>query len=130
MPSSKTNIRELEPCYLGKGCILRMFEDDSKSGSYEAKWSETTYDGAEGSDVLEVPVHWHAEHDEYVQVLEGRLTATINGKATILDSSKGLTTIPRYHTHGFKAFKGERVTAKEYTYPAGKYKELYVAILF
>ncbi|KAF2669456.1 hypothetical protein BT63DRAFT_413882 [Microthyrium microscopicum] len=95
-----------------------------QGGPYEAKWTETAYDGAEDSDVLEVPMHLHVEHDEYVQILEGRMTATINGKATILDPSKGRITIPRSDTHGFKVFKGEQMTAKEWSSPAGKYKEL------
>jgi mannose-6-phosphate isomerase-like protein (cupin superfamily) len=56
-------------------------------------------------------------------ILEGRMKATIDGKLSVLEPSDGLIIISRYQVHGFQAFKGERMILKEYTYPAGDYKE-------
>ena len=58
-----------------------------------------------------------------MQVVKGRVEFTANGKTVIGKAGDDVLTIPRMHTHSFKMFKGEATILKEYTTPAGDFKE-------
>lgn len=90
-------------------------------------WSETTYDGQPGSFCPNIPNHWHKYHDEYMEVLEGTVTFTIDGKKTTVHAGSGeVLFVPRMAVHGFTFVKGVKTVLKEYTNPVGDFKEAYV----
>lgn len=103
---------------------MRFMVDESKpADSIEHHWSQTTYDGQPGSWVIEIGDHWHKHHDEYMKVLEGRITFRLDGKEVVLTPADPPFHIARLRVHGFKFFEGERTTLKESTDPAGEFKE-------
>ena len=122
-----SQIQELEPAAkLAEGCFLRFFIDHSKpEDSIDHAWTEASYDGKADSDLLEVGAHWHKYHDEYMQVLEGRMSFTLEGKTTVLSAGDPALKLPRGHVHSAICFKGERTTVKERTDPAGDFKQLF-----
>jgi mannose-6-phosphate isomerase-like protein (cupin superfamily) len=97
--------------------------DESKpKDSVDYQWSEVTYDGKPDSWVPEIGAHWHKHHDEIMEVLEGRVEFTLDGKAVILKPGDDPITIPRWHTHSFRFFKGEPSVFSERTNPTGDFK--------
>jgi hypothetical protein len=73
--------------------------------------------------VPSIPAHWHKLHDEHMQVTKGRVEFTADGKTVIGNVGDDVLTIPRMHAHSFKMFKGEATVLKEFTTPAGDFKE-------
>lgn len=115
-----SQIEELVPLFLGKGSVMRTFIDHSKPD--EPSWVEVTHDGKEDSDVMTVPNHWHRDHDEIVEVLEGRMIFYLDGKEYVKSAGDPPLLIPRGHVHGFTTIKGEFVRATERTKTAGDFK--------
>ncbi len=110
---------------------MRFLIDHSKpEDSIDHAWNEATYDGKPDSDLLEAPGHWHKYHDEYMQVLEGRISFTLEGKTCVLSAGDPALKLPRGLVHSFKCFKGERATLKVCTDPAGDFKELFFRDFF
>ncbi|TVY53524.1 hypothetical protein LCER1_G006698 [Lachnellula cervina] len=126
-----SQIEELHPLVLGKGCSMRLFIDHSKPEDLpEHNWVETTYDGKEGSDVLAVPNHWHRDHDEIMEVLEGKIVFYLDGEEHLTSAGDPSIIIPRGHIHGFTAIKGTYVRFTERTVPTGTFKALFFQDLF
>ncbi|TVY31848.1 hypothetical protein LSUB1_G008296 [Lachnellula subtilissima] len=98
--------------------------------SPEHNWVETTYDGKEGSDVLAVPNHWHRDHDEIMEVLEGKMIFYLDGKEHPTSAGDPPITIPRGHIHGFTIIKGTYVRFIERTVPTGTFKALFFQDIF
>ncbi|PKX91394.1 cupin domain-containing protein [Aspergillus novofumigatus IBT 16806] len=74
-----------------------------------------------------IPVHWHKHHDEYITVVEGRITATLDGKDMIVKAGDPPLIIPRlHHLHGFHGFPGESCVFEERNLPPGDWKVLKV----
>ncbi|KAF2490993.1 hypothetical protein BU16DRAFT_530568 [Lophium mytilinum] len=103
---------------------MKVMVDDSKpDGHIDRCWTETTYDGKPGSMKLEVPGHWHKYHDEYMEVLRGRMTLYLEGTGSVvLAAGDERLKIPRWHVHSFAAFEGEEAVLKELTDPSGEFK--------
>ena len=100
--------------------------DKSKhTTSTEHRWTEVIYDALPDSWVPSVPAHWHKNHDEYVQVLTGRMELIVNGKSTIVKAGDPPIFIERLHVHASNFFKGEATTVKESTNPAGDFKAVF-----
>ncbi|MCJ1401130.1 hypothetical protein MMC11_004342 [Xylographa trunciseda] len=126
-----SQLEELMPIAMTKGSNMRIFIDHSKpEDSPEHNWVEVTYDGKEDSVVLAVPGHWHKEHDEIVEVLEGRMIFYLDGKELVTSAGDPPILIRRGHIHGFTVIKGERVRATERTVPAGTFKALFFQDMF
>lgn len=81
-------------------------------------------DNSPGSHVFHVPAHWHKHHSEYITVLEGRCTITLDGKPNVVCATDPNPTvyIPARHTHSMQGFEGERLVLQERADPAGRYK--------
>lgn len=73
--------------------------------------------------------HWHKYHDEYMEVLEGCIEFTLEGKVTMLRPGDAPLRIPRMQVHSFKFLKGVPTVFTEKTDPAGDFKERFFAIL-
>lgn len=93
--------------------------EDSK----DHHWAEVTYDGAPNSWVPEIGSHWHKNHDEYMEVLQGRIDFTLDGQTTTLTPGDPPLHIPKLHVHSFKFIKGVPTTFTEKTMPVGDFKE-------
>ncbi|KAG4443431.1 hypothetical protein IFR05_001110 [Cadophora sp. M221] len=97
-----SQIEELMPLVVGKGISMRLFVDHSKpEDSPEHNWVDTAYDGKDDSDILTIPSHWHREHDEIMEVLEGTMIFYLDGKKIIASAGDAPILIPRLHVHGF-----------------------------
>jgi hypothetical protein len=72
--------------------------------------------------VPEVGNHWHKYHDEWMEVVSGRVSFYHNGKWKTVTPESGAQFLPRRTTHGFKFFKGEATVARERTEPTGDFK--------
>lgn len=107
-----------------------MYDDTKPKDSIEHNWSEASYDGKPDSWVPEIGTHWHRYHDEYMQVIQGRVKFTLDGKEIVLNAGDTPTKIPRYVVHGFKFYEGEPATLKEYTDPVGSFKQEFFEDLF
>jgi len=119
------------PVVVGKGINMRIFLDNSKpDDSPEHNWVEAIYDGKEDSDVLTIPSHWHKDHDEIMEVLEGRMIFYLDGKELLTSAGDPPIHIRRRHIHGFTAIKGERVRFTERTKPAGTFKAYFFQDMF
>jgi len=100
-----------------------MLDDSMPEGHLDRQWTETTYDGKEGSAKLEVPGHWHKYHDEYMEILSGRMNFYLEGSGSVIVSAgDARLKIPRWHVHSFAAFPGEACVLKELTDPSGDFK--------
>lgn len=110
---------------------MKFMYDESKSkDTVGQNWSEVFYDGKPDSWVLEIGNHWHKYHAEYMEVTQGRVKFSLDGKEVVLDADSGPLLIPRYAVHGFKFFKGEPTILKEFTDPAGSFKQEFFEDLF
>ncbi|KAK6386917.1 hypothetical protein LTS17_000181 [Exophiala oligosperma] len=94
-------------------------DKEKADGSFEKYVMDTVYDGEEGSEVFEVPPHWHKYHDEYLTVLEGRIEANLEGKGkTVINAGDEAFFVPRWHVHSMKGFQGEKTVLRETAVPA------------
>uniref|UniRef100_A0A4E9DU38 Cupin type-2 domain-containing protein n=1 Tax=Gibberella zeae TaxID=5518 RepID=A0A4E9DU38_GIBZA len=100
---------------------------DQDSEKYSAV---CTYDGTLGGEPFFVPPHWHKYHDEHITVLEGRMTITLDGKATVATPETGTMFIPRWSVHSFRGFPGEKTVFEERNQPSGEYKALFFNDVF
>ncbi|KAH6718839.1 hypothetical protein BKA61DRAFT_712824 [Leptodontidium sp. MPI-SDFR-AT-0119] len=126
-----SQIEELMPLVIGKGISMRLFIDHSKpEDSPEHNWVDTAYDGKDDSDILTIPNHWHREHDEIMEVLEGTMIFYLDGKKIIASAGDAPLLIPRGHVHGFTVIKGQPVRFTERTQPAGSFKALFFQDMF
>ncbi|KAL5314151.1 hypothetical protein ACEPPN_018575 [Leptodophora sp. 'Broadleaf-Isolate-01'] len=107
-----SQIEELMPLVIGKS---------KPEDSPEHNWVDTAYDGKDDSDILTIPNHWHREHDEIMEVLEGTMIFYLDGKKIIASAGDAPLLIPRGHVHGF--------TVKR-TQPAGSFKALFFQDMF
>ncbi|KAL4882810.1 hypothetical protein BJY04DRAFT_35223 [Aspergillus karnatakaensis] len=111
---------------LGPGCELRFFTkpDDTLPPPSRQYYTETTYDGAADSQLLEIPLHWHKHHDEYMQIISGSAHLTLDNHTTLLQAgSHDPIFIPRRHRHGLKCLPGVPMVMREWTTPNGMFKE-------
>lgn len=60
-----------------------------------------------------------------MEVLEGRMKFTLDGKEKVLSAGDPTLLIPRGHVHSITSFKGERARFTEKTVPAGDFKALF-----
>ncbi|KAH6723128.1 hypothetical protein BKA61DRAFT_585865 [Leptodontidium sp. MPI-SDFR-AT-0119] len=121
-----SQIQELEPLTLAKGCTMRLFIDKSKPETSPGyNWSEVFYEANEGDVPLVVPAHWHKDHDEIMEVLEGRILITIDGKEKTVSGGDPPVLIKRGEVHSIAFIKGIRTRATERTIPAGTFKALF-----
>ncbi|XEU94947.1 hypothetical protein FSHL1_000231 [Fusarium sambucinum] len=102
-----------------------LVEQDSEKYS-----AVTTFDGKPGTEPFLVPPHWHKYHDEYITVLEGRMTMILDGNETILTPEAGSMFIPRRAVHSFRGFHGEKTVFEERNQPSGIYKALFFNDVF
>lgn len=107
-----------------------MIDDTKPTDSIDHHWAETSYDGQPDSWVPEIGRHWHKYHDEYMQVLSGRLAFTLDSESIVLTPESGVLHIPKLHVHGFKFFAGEAASFTEKTDPPGNFKEDFFGDLF
>jgi mannose-6-phosphate isomerase-like protein (cupin superfamily) len=121
-----STIRELAPCHVAPGSIMRIYEDLSKGPSdMERRWTETTWDG-ESAELFSVPKHWHAHHDEHTEILEGKLNIFIGDRWHVVTPETGKVVVPRGVVHGFRGERGCRMRLKESVFPGGGYKIAWV----
>ncbi|KAH7403694.1 hypothetical protein BKA64DRAFT_669692 [Cadophora sp. MPI-SDFR-AT-0126] len=126
-----SGVEELTPLVLGKGINMRLFIDHSKpEDSPDHNWVETSYDGKDDSEVLTIPNHWHRDHDEIMEVLEGKMIFYLDGKKIVAEAGDPLIIIPRGHIHGFTVIKGQPVRFTERTKPSGTFKAHFFQDLF
>ncbi|KAH8892924.1 hypothetical protein GQ53DRAFT_646362 [Thozetella sp. PMI_491] len=83
-----------------------------------------------GEEALEIPSHWHKNHQEHLSVVEGRIEITLNGKTTVLKAGDPAVIVPRRAVHSIKGFKGEKLIFRERPDPAGIYKALFFNDIF
>jgi hypothetical protein len=69
-------------------------------------------------------------HDEVLEVKEGRMKFTVNGVEHILTPESGRLLIPRRHVHSGNSFPGEPAVVIEKTVPNGELKALFFTDLF
>ncbi|KAK5136022.1 hypothetical protein LTR08_004276 [Meristemomyces frigidus] len=113
------------------GCAIRFMVDDTKpTNTTDHHWAETSYDGKLDSWIPDIPRHWHKHHDEYMQVLSGRIAFTLDSESVILTPEMGVLHIPRLHVHGFKFFAGEAAAFTEKTDPPGDFKQEFFEDIF
>jgi quercetin dioxygenase-like cupin family protein len=86
----------------------------SDSFSWHAVFPEETF----------VPPHTHADQDEYIYVIEGRIDLILNG-ATQSATVGDLVRMPRGIPHAFFNNSGKPVKALFWAAPAGKLVDLY-----
>ncbi|KAK3070466.1 hypothetical protein LTR53_010422 [Teratosphaeriaceae sp. CCFEE 6253] len=123
--------RETGRLSMSEGCQLRFFIDDTQPpDSINHHWAQTSYDGAPGSWVPVIGSHWHKHHDEYMNVLSGRLTFTMDDQTLILTPADPVLHIPRLHPHGFSFFPGEAAEFSERTDPPETLKEDFFRDIF
>ncbi|KAF2115651.1 hypothetical protein BDV96DRAFT_574242 [Lophiotrema nucula] len=126
-----SQVEELLPIALAKGCSMRIFIDHSKPEDHvDHNWTENTYDGKEGSELLAIPNHWHNYHDEVMEVLSGTIKFFVGGKEIIATPANGPVLITRGTIHGFTAIKGQQVTFTEKNIPSGDFKARFFQDLF
>ncbi|KAH7329903.1 hypothetical protein BKA65DRAFT_480081 [Rhexocercosporidium sp. MPI-PUGE-AT-0058] len=110
---------------------MRLFIDHSKAeDSPEHNWVDTAYDGKDDSDFLAIPNHWHRDHDEIMEVLEGTMIFYLDGKKITASAGDPPILIPRLHVHGFTVIKGQPARFTERTQPAGSFKALFFQDMF
>lgn len=110
---------------------MRFIVDTSKpSDAIDRRWTEVSYDGKTGSFRLTVPNHWHKYHDEYMEVLRGRVAMRLEGKETILTPESGRFHIPRMSVHGLEIVEGVETVFTERTDPPGDFKEKFFEDIF
>ncbi|KAI9162781.1 hypothetical protein HJFPF1_04373 [Paramyrothecium foliicola] len=83
-----------------------------------------------GEEALEIPPHWHKNHQEYLSVVEGRVEITLDGRTTIMNAGDPAVLVPRRTVHSVKGFQGERLVFREKPDPAGIYKALFFNDVF
>jgi len=126
-----SQIEEMMPVSLGKGSVLRIFVDHSKAeDDVGHNWTQVEFDGAEDTPSVTIPAHWHKYHDEIMEITEGRITTTVDGKTFIFKAGDGPLRIARGQVHGFTTFAAERLVATERTTPGGDFKGLFFQDLF
>lgn len=119
-------IRETSSLTMGKGCKMRFMVDESQpKDSIHSHWAETSYDGQPESWVPEIGSHWHKNHDEYMEILEGEIEFVLDGNAVLLKAGDSPLHIPKLHVHSFKFIKGIKTTFTEKTDPVGDFKEAF-----
>ena len=64
-----------------------------------------------------VPPHWHARHTEYINVVEGTLKVTIDGKTTERTATSGPAKIPPGAVHALESVPGEACVVEEWVDP-------------
>lgn len=122
----KQDLEILPHTVLQPGSILHYFHDPSRAeDDAERYWTEVVYDGLPNSKPFEVPRHWHKHHDEWWEVLEGRIEVYSEGELFVMSAGDPKKTSPRGTVHGVRMFAGERAVLKEKTMPTGKFKERY-----
>ncbi|KAG4419648.1 hypothetical protein IFR04_007245 [Cadophora malorum] len=126
-----SEVEELMPLALGKGISMRLFVDHSKpEDSPEHNWVDTRYDGQDDSEILAIPNHWHKDHDEVMEVLEGKMIFYLDGKKIVASAGDPPVLIPRGHVHGFTVIKGQTARFTERTKPSGTFKAHFFQDLF
>ena len=119
-----STIRITDTLHPAPHATLRAFTDSSKPPtSIHHIWIEQTWDPPSPcTPVLNVPLHWHARHDESLEILSGAMEIYHHGAWHVVTPSSGIITAERGSVHGFRSFPGVRVVIKETASPAGDYK--------
>ncbi|KAK2594391.1 hypothetical protein QQS21_007897 [Conoideocrella luteorostrata] len=118
----------LKTLTLGKGQTMEIKMNESEPEDSVNRWAIDTV--CTGEEALEVPPHWHKNHQEHFTVLEGRLEMTMDGKKTVVKAGDPTFLVQRKVVHSVKALEGERVVFREQPDPAGEYKALFFNDVF
>ena len=98
-------------------------DKDEPKDSIHRRWTETSFDGEPGHSPPIVPPHWHKHHDEYMEVVHGRVEFTLDGKSSIYMPENYTLFIPRLHVHSVRFLEGEAAMFTEKTDPPGDFKK-------
>ncbi|CAI6080528.1 unnamed protein product [Clonostachys chloroleuca] len=123
-----SSIKVIKSLVVGKGQRMDITVDESEPEDSIDRWVMDTI--CTGEEALEIPPHWHMNHQEYLSVVEGRVEITLNGKTTILNAGDPAVLVRRRDVHGVKGFKGESLIFREKPDPAGAYKALFFNDVF
>jgi mannose-6-phosphate isomerase-like protein (cupin superfamily) len=83
----------------------------------------------DGTEVLRVPRHWHAAHDELHVVLKGRITITQDGVRKVIGPDDGPCLTQRGVIHSLESFPGEEVILEETTTEAESVRSIFLGLL-
>jgi mannose-6-phosphate isomerase-like protein (cupin superfamily) len=126
MSQRSSTERELLPVLsVGSGTVFRFYVDDARDqDDIDSRHLEVIYDGKPSSPVFKVPPHWHTDHDEHWEMLEGRMIATIEGADIEMMVGGGKLVVPAGKVHCFRSIKGVPAVLKEQSAPPGPWKAL------
>ena len=108
----------------GKGLTMSFYHDPSlPSTNPEHRYTLAVYEGKPDSVDFEVQAHWHKHHEEYFSVIEGHVTAMLDGVKIELEPGMEELIINRGVVHSFKGPRGQRAVIRERTSPEGAFKQ-------
>lgn len=83
-------------------------------------------DGKPGSLVFNVPSHFHLDHEEVTEVLEGAAEFTLDGTTVLryAGDGKGPVKVGKRVVHSIRTWEGVPTTLRETTLPIGDFKEV------
>lgn len=115
------SVESSPPITFGGGLTLRFYYTPSyPDDSPYKRYTETTYDPSlPGAKPLNVPGHWHANHDEYLSIVEGEMDAWIGYGPTVkhvlLKPGVDAAYAPRRTVHAMKGRAGVKTVLREGT---------------
>ncbi|KAK2589866.1 hypothetical protein QQS21_012457 [Conoideocrella luteorostrata] len=118
----------LKTLEVGKGQTMEIKINESEPEDSIDRWAMDTI--STGKEVVDLPPHWHKNHQEHITVLEGRLEVTLGGEKSVVKAGDSPILVERRVVHSFKSFKGEKVIFREQPDPAGDYKALFFKDVF
>lgn len=100
------------------------FEDPMKADDDANRYyTEVVFDGQAHSKPLEATRHWHKNHDEWWEVLEGRVRIYCDGDTLVVSAGDPQRASFRRGVHRIKRYAGERAVLKRKTLSAGRLNE-------
>ncbi|KAI9709551.1 MAG: hypothetical protein M1820_003311 [Bogoriella megaspora] len=123
-----SSIKVLKTLNVGKGQSMEITMNESEPEDSMDRYVMDTI--CTGEEALEIPPHWHMNHQEYLSVVEGRIEITLNGKITIVKAGDPAVLVPRRAVHSVKGFLGEKLVFREKADPTGLYKALFFNDVF
>ncbi|KIM93742.1 hypothetical protein OIDMADRAFT_21493 [Oidiodendron maius Zn] len=123
-----SSIKVLKVLNVGKGQTMEITVNESEPEDSIDRYVMDTV--CTGEEALEIPPHWHKNHQEFLSVIEGRVEITLDGKTTLMKAGDPAVLVPRRAVHSVKGFKGERLIFREKPDPAGIYKALFFNDVF
>ncbi|KAI0176966.1 hypothetical protein BJ166DRAFT_11350 [Pestalotiopsis sp. NC0098] len=123
-----SSVKILKTLGVGKGATMNITVNESEPEGSVDRYSMDTY--VSGEEQLLIPPHWHKEHAEYLNVLEGRMEVTLNGEKVIVKAGDPPILVARRVVHSIKSFEGERLVFREKPDPGGLHKALFFNDVF